>query len=675
MTDEQQAVARWTHGPALVFAVAGAGKSSTLAQRALALLAQGYQPREIVMTTFSRDARQSLQDKLPAESGLQVMTLHGLAHQILREAQRQGLSQWNIGPEGFGRRLLEQARRELIGETDQAERELIAALRAVGPEDFETYLGVEKGALRLPTLPPETEELSAIAQVWAPEGPAAYRALYERHDELRRDRGWLDYDDSIVQAWALLAAHPQLRPAHWKQIMVDEFQDVSRAQAEMLDLVAQGSDCYMAIGDDDQTVYQWRGASPEMILDFPKRYGAAVFTLSVNWRCPADVVALSAAVIRGNRVRAPKEMRAATARCGVTIHTGDERAPGQLAAHLVRQGLPPESLAILVRTYAQTAAIEEVLIQEGLPYQITGQVPFYRRREAQTLMDYVTLATHDGQWSDPAESEDLRTRWSRVAHRPARYLRAADVTAVAHLNGSFSAALETHGRRLTGRQGFMGQNLERLALQIRWLSAQLDQDAGGALRSLITHLGYREYLIKSAPSREFGEERAAGAEALCRVCAGRPLRDVPRYLEELRAQAAAQQGARITLMSAFRAKGLEWPQVIVPGVSTDLYRPGRRGSEAEREEERRVLYVAMTRAREQLHLCYPPGAASGFLIGARHLELLEDHQTLANPKTSAARRKTIAAQYGHPAHLWSKRSKQEGPVSGPTAQRSNSKRT
>lgn len=168
--------------------------------------------------------------------------------------------------------------------------------------------------------------------------------MYERHDELRRKEGKLDFDDMIVAAWMLMSRFPALQQdiqAKWDYISVDEFQDVNLAQSEMMDLVAGNCRSYMVIGDDDQTIYQWRGAHPRFILGFAKRYGAREYTLPANFRCPLGVIALADRVIGENRVRAPKRLKATREGSGIHIHPPRNGEAAHVAMQAPERG--PES--------------------------------------------------------------------------------------------------------------------------------------------------------------------------------------------------------------------------------------------------------------------------------------------------------------------------------------------
>lgn len=624
-TPEQQAIVQHHSGHALVYAVAGSGKTTTLVGRIRHLIRHhGVRPVRILATTFTRDARRSLEQKLaeyPECAGVHVLTLHALATRIVNRAQEMGLTDLIIGEEGFSQRLFTASRKALLEELTENEREVAARLKQLAFRDFDTYLGVQKGNLRLPYIPADLPE-HAAALITAPDaGPDVYARLYAKHDELRRREGKLDFDDLIVAAWMLMERFAALHrdiSARWDYVNIDEFQDVNLAQSEMMHLVASQAQSFMAIGDDDQTIYQWRGAHPRFILGFAERYGAQQFTLPSNFRCPMGVIALADRVIGQNRVRAAKRLRATRTGNGVQVHPPRAGEAAHIAIRALRDGRDPEEIVILLRTYAQSAEIEQVLLEEQVPYRLVGTVPFYRRAEVTTLTAYIELALADldvlnGDALSPKRREQVQKLWRMVANRPSRYLRTNDVEYIARQawrNGqTLAQVVQTYA---AAQPEHVRKPLEVLSTWLDFLMNDLGTAPGkDVLLDFVNATGYREYLIKTAPTTEFGEERAGSIDALAEMAQTRSLGDLVTHLAELHEQVRYQETLqrrgeddvpRLTLMTAFRAKGLEWPVVIVPDCVTGIYSNKPSGDAAASEEERRVFYVAITRAQQELHL-------------------------------------------------------------------------
>lgn len=624
-TVEQQRIVEHGEGHALVFAVAGSGKTTTLVGRVRHLINHGkVRPGRILTTTFTREAGRSLREKLaeyPECAGVETLTLHALATRIVDRARQMGLTDLVIGEEHFSQRLFGEARKQWLADLTEDDREVAARLRQMTFKDFDTYLGIQKGNLRLPYVPQDLPA-EAAALITEPQGgPDLYAQVYERHDELRRREGKLDFDDLIVAAWMLMSRFPALLQgirAQWDYVSVDEFQDVNLAQSEMMDLVAGGCRSYMAIGDDDQTIYQWRGAHPRFILGFAKRYGAREYTLPANFRCPLGVIALADRVIAQNRVRAPKRLRGTREGNGVHVHTPRSGEAARVAIQALNEGRNPDDIVILLRTYAQSAEIEQVLLEERVPYRLIGAAPFYRRGEVITLLAYIELALADldvlaGRSLTTERRERVQAHWKSVANRPSRYLRVADIERIARdawrSGRTLAATLEAFAE---GQPGHVAKPVAVLATWLGFLTEDIGTTPGrDVLLDFVGAIGYRDYLISTAPTTEFGEERAGMVDALAEMAQTRSLGELVthlaqlheqvRYEETLRKRSATEE-PRLTIMTAFRAKGLEWPVVIVPDCTSAIYSSKPHADAAAGEEERRVFYVAMTRARQELHL-------------------------------------------------------------------------
>ncbi|WP_339097156.1 ATP-dependent helicase [Deinococcus sp. VB343] len=624
-TPEQQQIVQHDAGHALVYAVAGSGKTTTLVGRIRHLIREKHvRPVRILATTFTRDARRSLELKLaqyPECAGVEVLTLHALATRIVTRGQEMGFTELVIGEDGFSQRLFAEARKRLLEELSEDEREVAARLKQLAYKDFDVYLGIQKGNLRLPYIPGDLPE-AAAALITAPDaGPDVYARLYAKHDELRRFEGKLDFDDLIVAAWMLMERFPALHrdiSSRWDYVNIDEFQDVNLAQSEMMHLVASQAKSYMAIGDDDQTIYQWRGAHPRFILGFAKRYEARQFTLPSNFRCPMGVIALADKVIAENKVRVSKRLRATRGGSGVQVHPEQPGAAARIAIKAVQEGRSPEEVVILLRTYAQSAEIEQVFLQEKIPYRLVGTVPFYRRAEVTILTAYLELALADfdvlnGESFTTPRRERLQKLWRSVANRPSRYLRTNDVESIARLAWRDGRTLaQVVQEYATNQADHVRKPLSLLGTWLEFLTEDIGTSPGkDVLLDFVNAIEYRAFLIKTAPTTEFGEERAGSVDALAEMAQTRSLGSLITHLAELHEQVRYEESLqrrgeddqpRITIMTAFRAKGLEWPVVIVPDCVTGVFSNKPSADAAASEEERRVFYVAITRAQEELHL-------------------------------------------------------------------------
>jgi superfamily I DNA/RNA helicase len=389
LTSEQQAVVAHNRGPAVVFAVAGAGKTTALVLRVARLVEEEvFPPQAILATSFNRAANQEIRSALaqwPACAAVQVQTLHALGYSTVRQAMRRGLlphvrKDALDGIETADRRLLQLA----IDKAHTARLPLAGHLDGLDREAFLGYVGGCKGRLAYPDRGQAPLPRKVKGWVQSAPAPAAtpwYRELYALYEGVRLRHGLLTFDDLVTTAWEALVSDQALRgevQGRFQCVLVDEYQDVTPAQAAVVDLIAAPHRNLMVIGDDDQTIYEWRGASAHHLLSFRRRYRAAHYPLSENFRCPAGPVALANQVIRHNRARQPKTLNLTRGFGGAAaIHRcGDEQSMGEaLAAALVDaagQGWKPGEMAVLVRVYAQTPPLVAAIQRAGLPVRVVG---------------------------------------------------------------------------------------------------------------------------------------------------------------------------------------------------------------------------------------------------------------------------------------------------------------
>lgn len=632
LTPQQQLVVAHNRGPALVFATAGAGKTTTMTARIERLVRQRvFAPREILATSFNRDAAESIRRSLKRQGveGVQVQTLHGLGYGIVRQAARAGLlpagAEGKGGFDGADRRILwaalDEARRRKVEYRDDLNR--------LDQDDFLNFVARSKGNLAYADLTraelsPDARRTASQAQ--PPEDRAWYLPFFRLYEDVRRSRGWISYDDMVTSAWELLMAHPGLLKSvqsAYACLLVDEFQDVNLAQSALVELIARPHRNLMVIGDDDQTIYEWRGAQPRFILEFEKRHKAKVYFLEENFRCRAGQVALANAVIIHSQARSPKSVRLTRGFDGETVlhRPADESAQAAAVVEQVQRGLRDgyraEQMAVLVRLFAQTAPIEAALLDAGIPYRVEGERPFYQREEATVLLDYIRLGRLEaellaGRPLPDDRVDDFLRLWPRLRNRPNRYLPRAvgeEISAwVAEKQQPLTTALRAFAGRSRNRGG---EQMEKFAADLAWLAGQVqpqriaDRPAHALLTELEQRLGYREELLRASGDEHLGQAKAGGVDALLQLAQGQGSVDrFVRFVEQLESSHQRRKGgaALVTLTTIYRAKGLEWPQVLVPGVGEGLL-PYARGESL--AEERRLLYVAITRAQERLHLFAP----------------------------------------------------------------------
>jgi DNA helicase-2/ATP-dependent DNA helicase PcrA len=643
LTEEQQAIVDHDHGPALVFAVAGAGKTTAMVHRIERLVRQSVFPaRDILATSFSRASVRDIREALapwPHCGGVQVRTLHGVGWGVMKTAQRRGLmaaselsgDDENGASEG-------QVLGRAVAQARRTGAEYAPELEGLDRQDFLNYVGVCKANLRYADFASVDLPIQARAragQAKAPPGFEWYLDLYRLYEQVRRESGLLTFDDMLLGGWECLVRFPEvLAEARGRCgcVLVDEFQDVNRVQSEILDLLTVPHRSYMAIGDDDQTIYEWRGADPGFILEFERRYGARKYLISDNFRSKAAHLALANRVIERNTRREPKRLSLTQGFDGqVLTHRAESaEAQGHSVARQIKacleSGRKSAEIVVLVRLYAQTPFIEQALIAAQIPYQIVGSSPFYQRAEVQPLIDYLRLARLEldalaGMRPDRDRAAFAAQVWTRLANRPNRYLNGAIVNGVARALSAGgtppSHVLVRAAEELAARPA---SALRKLAETLTWLAAGMDVlPAGDALQVLDGKLGYANALRRSSGFPETGEMRAAGVQAFLRYAHGRGrAADLLEHLDALAwegaGKAVGDAHSAVKLMTVFRAKGLQWPVVFVPDCHQGTF---PYGGPDELEEERRLFYVAITRPQTDLHLHLVSGErVSQFLVEA-----------------------------------------------------------
>lgn len=647
LTAEQQAIVHHNEGPALVFAVAGSGKTTAMVHRIERLVRESvFAASAILATSYNKAANTEIESRLqqwPHCAAVEVRTLHALGYRITQEAQRQGRlpsSAAGRDPEAAGRRHLAAT----LKVARESKLPFVDALNQLDQTDFLDYVGACKGNLQYASLAAAGLPASALrvaSQARPPDGLPWYLDLYQLYEQERIRAGVITFDDMLLTGWELLVRHPDLLnllQRRYRCVLVDEFQDVNLAQAEMLDLLTAPHRNYMVIGDDDQTIYEWRGASPRFILGFEQRYHARQYFLTDNFRSQAAHVALANLVIRHNRQRSRKSLHLTRGFSG-QVHVHAEKDPeamgrkvvGDMVAYL-KSGLSLKDMVVLVRIYAQTAYIEQHLIEAQIPYDVVGSEPFYTRPEVADLLHYGRLALLErqllaGKRLDDEQTTVFKRAWERVYNRPVRYLsrelgEKASERALSQ-NVPLSRALAVISD--TAASPRLSERMLRLADDITWMAQRVQaRPAATFLADVDERIGYTDYLRASSGFPETGAEKAANVAAIIGYARGKGstadlLRHLERISEERNTRPPGQQHEVVTIRTIFRAKGLEWPVVFVPGCNQGILPFGQPPDNL--EEERRLLYVAITRPITHLHLLYNrQEPVSQFLIEA-HFEI------------------------------------------------------
>ncbi|MEY8461601.1 UvrD-helicase domain-containing protein [Eggerthellaceae bacterium 24-137] len=623
LNDPQREAVITTEGPLLVLAGAGSGKTRVLTYRIANILEQNLAaPWEILAITFTNKAAAEMRERLGQlvgnrSRGMWVATFHSMCVRILRaDAERLGFT-----------------KNFTIYDTDDLKRlykDIMAELD-VDPKRFPVNqlmnrISQAKNDLQVPA--------DFEASATDPVGRVAAR-VYTRLQERLRAANAFDFDDLLLYAYLLLKQHEDVRRAYqgrFRYIMVDEYQDTNRAQYAITQLLAAAHRNIMVVGDDDQSIYSWRGADLRNILEFESDYPEArVVKLEQNYRSVGNILAAANAVITNNRHRKEKRLFTASGdgdKISVYL-ASDERDEGRWIAGEIEKrradGMSYNNMAVFYRTNAQSRMLEDMLLRAGVPYRIVGGTRFFDRAEIRDVMAYLTLVVN------PAD--DIAAK--RVINVPKRGIGKATIERIdqfgRELNMPFLTAAELAivdedirpaTRRAVGEfvqvlkngasyEGDLRKVIERIiddAGLIEALQNEGTDEARGRVENIQEFLGVVDEFMEThdVEDADFAAPTADGAPDAepVRVLRGDSLAD---FIEWVRLRTdldtVTEDGQAVTLMTVHSSKGLEFDCVWVAGMEETLFpHMNSTGDAAAVEEERRLAYVAITRARQKLYL-------------------------------------------------------------------------
>ncbi len=589
-----------TEGPLLILAGAGSGKTRVLTHRISYLLDEGLaSPDEILAITFTNKAASEMKDRVallvgPDSRKMWVSTFHAFCSRILRvHAEKLG----------YKREFTIYDAADQVRLTRRCIVELGKDPKRFNPRSFHAQISAAKNQL-----------MDANDYLRATEGYIAENVaeVYDLYQKRLYENNAMDFDDLLMQTVALLEVFPEVRERYqrrFKYIHVDEYQDTNHAQYRLVNLLAEAHHNLCVVGDDDQSVYSWRGADISNILNFERDYPEAkVVKLEQNYRSTQTILSAANAVVANNASRKEKELWTAGEE-GERIRlftAADDYAEARFVVseieRLERAGAHLRDVAVFYRTNAQSRTLEDVLVREGVPYQIVGGVRFYERAEIKDAIAYLSAI------SNPADAVSLE----RIINVPKRGLGQASVGRLldhAQREGItlYEALTEAEEAGLSGAARKACARVH--ALFEGWRVAAREVTPSEMVEAVLDESGYRKELVAEgtveAESRleNLGELVNAAAEYE-RV---EPDATLDGFLQEqaLYSEADALSGeGRVTLMTLHNAKGLEYDHVFVVGMEEGTFPHARSLDEQNLEEERRLCYVGITRARKTLTLSY-----------------------------------------------------------------------
>lgn len=583
---QKKAIAH-ANGPCLVLAGPGSGKTLTIVNRIKNLIEkQQVRPEEILVITFTKYAAAEMKmrvksmmqgENLPITMG----TFHGIYYGILKWA-------YKLGPQNI---LSEEEKYQIV-------RQIVSRkdIEIFDEEDFLQEVVMEIGLVKNNRQNIEEYEAKRCST-------STFREIYHEYETLRKQIRKIDFDDMLVLCYQLFVQRPdvlKMWQGKFKYILVDEFQDINQVQYDVIKMLAAPENNLFVVGDDDQSIYSFRGADAKIMFQFKKDYPESnQILLDVNYRSTANIVQNARKVIEHNQVRFQKNI-SAKKKVGLSLHvqeTTDSNEESDYVAEKiaerVKNGVALEEIAVLYRTHTDARALVEKLSESKIPFQMKEKMPnLYQHFIAKDVMAYFRLATGKGSRSDLLQ----------IMNRPKRYLARESVS------GSDKMMFEEM-RKFYDEKDWMQDRIDQLELDLRILGKITPY---GALNYLRKKVGYDDFLreyahVRKVQMQDFTDILAELEEAM------KPFETIEEWFEHVEEytrtlrlceQKKELERNGVRLMTLHAAKGLEFDTVFIIQTNEGRIPYQKSLREDNEEEERRLFYVGMTRAKELLQITY-----------------------------------------------------------------------
>jgi DNA helicase-2/ATP-dependent DNA helicase PcrA len=591
-------------GPLLVLAGAGSGKTRVLAHRIAYLLASGRaQAAEILAITFTNKAAQEMRDRVEllvgrAVRAMWVMTFHAACARMLRaNAERLGYKRgFTIYDQADSRRLIKHCLEELSIDP-----------RRFTPAAIGAQISDAKNRLR---------DADTYAQTVSSYFEQTVADVYRAYERALHRMNAMDFDDLLVRAVDLLRLFDEVRERYaegFRHVLVDEYQDTNHAQYRWLELLTKEHRNLVVVGDPDQSIYAFRGADIRNILEFEDDYvDAQVVRLEQNYRSTQTILDAANAVIAHNRGRKPKRL---WSELGVgdpikVRELADEHAEARFVTgeieRLIDEGVARAQIAVFYRTNAQSRVLEDTLTRAGIPYQVIGGTKFYERAEVKDAIAYLTALVN------PQDAGAL----ARIINTPPRGIGATSRSRLlthGNTTGSSIWELATNAEQVPGLGTAAVKAIRRFMRTMHALRERAEAGVPVAviLQEMLRETGYLEWLQAQRTIEAQG--RLENLEELVNVAAeydasAAGAGSLAQFLEQVALRSDADERSDdqglVTLMTLHNAKGLEFEVVFMIGCEEGVFPHSRALDEGGLEEERRLCYVGITRAKRDLYLCH-----------------------------------------------------------------------
>jgi DNA helicase-2/ATP-dependent DNA helicase PcrA len=613
LNPQQREAVTETEGPLLILAGAGSGKTRVITFRIAYLIAErGVAPYNILAVTFTNKAAEEMRNRVERllggtrmQSAPLISTFHSLCVRILRQ-HIEALS------EGYTRSFT-------IYDQDDSQRLVKACIKDLGYDDKQLGPRAVQGAISGAKNRQGDDAASYAARVeYGDEKRAAIARVFRLYEERLRNNNALDFDDLLIKTVQLLRRVQEVREKYndkFRYILVDEYQDTNSLQFALIRFLTEKQQNICVVGDEDQSVYRWRGADISNILNFEQHYpDAKVIRLEQNYRSTQNILDAAGAVVRNNTERKGKQLWTANP-SGERIRyyqAFDSEAEARFVAAKIeehRRREPDLRAAVLYRTNAQSRVFEEALRRAGIPYNIVGGFSFYERAEVRDIISFLKLALN------PHDSIALQ----RVINTPPRGLGKQTLDEIARRAKDYGvshwetiAIMTDKGEGLTPRATSALRNFQSIITELVKVATNANASetpVSDIVKAAILDTGYANHL--KAENSDEAEARLENLQELVNAAVDYDqqeqdgLRDFIDHAALVSDSDQYKRDAPVTLMTMHSAKGLEFPLVFIVGMEDGLFPHARVATDpAELEEERRLCYVAITRAERFLYVLH-----------------------------------------------------------------------
>lgn len=604
LNEQQLQAVNWNDGAVIVSAGPGSGKSASIVERIARMLDDGVKHNSILATTFTRKAADVMNDRLYAMGvdtrRMSIQTMHAFCWRVLRDHHL--YKNWKVDDKDAWKYIL----KNVLGYKQMNWKDV----------DFRNVIDFIAAARNSLVSPEESDDF--LVELYPDEN---YRQAYFLYSEEMTKRKIMTFDDMLFYGVRLIQDSHDVRSAvqaRYQYVIIDEFQDSNYAQLQLGELVAAPEFNYMVVGDADQAIYSFRGALPEFMMEFQEKYNASRIDLGTNYRCAKKIQQHSVWCIEHNEQRLQKELSTSRDEQGIIHHTQVDTVEDEAATiaetikELHEDKLRYSSMYCLMRMNSQSRALEEEFIRQEIPFVVLGGYSFYQRKEIADLMSYLRLIVRPSSISDG----------KRAINRPFRYIgkQAIDQICDRTTNSFIDAAEEVYARNANHR-------VQEFVSLVRQYTP--GSNPRNTLQKIVDATAFVHFMLQEEGSDSVESSRAANvAELISAASRFERIDDFVDYVDKqirLRKRSSRKRDEnKVQIMTIHKAKGDQAHTVFLIGVNDDILPHPK----AVLEEERRLFYVAMTRAENQLYLSSVRQTSANSLGGSLPSRFLHESRIL-----------------------------------------------